>query len=431
MKRLILLALILTGCGGTPDAPAASPSEPPAAAVNAATVKAGEMPEYLELTGHLRSLDKASVSSKITGRVEQVEAREGDRVAAGMPLIRLDARDLDAQVTQAQAGIEVASSRLNESQTGVTLTGADVESTIKTAEQAVIQAEANEAKARADLADARLNLEREKSLFAQDAVPKTQVEQADLRAKLAERTVETARSSVQVARQQLALAKANRGRNQLSQDQVGGARAGVTQAHANLNTAVVAREYSVLTSPIDGYVTQRKVEPGQIVGPSDGALLTVVDNARLEFLASAPEVFAHYLEAGTPAEVRTDLYPERKFSGRIRQLVPAADPATHAVKVRVEVSDRQRLFEGIYVKASLKVRQHVGVIVPRLALQRRKDETYVMLVQGDKAKKQPVRVAFEGPTEAVVTEGLQGGETVVTAGSEGLSDGQRIKVEKS
>lgn len=432
MRRLLLLAMLLAGCGGSPEeTPSASPSEAPAALVNAATVKVGKMPEYLELTGHLRSLDQASVSSKITGRVERVEVREGDHVVAGMPLITLDARDLEAQVTQAQAGIEVASSRLSETQTGVALTDADVESAIKNAEQAVIQAEANEAKARADLADARLNLEREKSLFAQDAVPKTQVEQADLRAKLAERTVESSRSSVQVARQQLTLARANRGRLQLSQDQVGGARAGVTQARANLNTAVVTRDYSVLTSPIDGYVTRRQVEPGQIVGPGDGALLTVVDNARLEFLASAPETFANYLKPGTPAEVWSDLFPERKFHGRIRQLVPAADPATHSVKVRVEVSDRQRLFEGVYVKASLKVREHAGVLVPRLAVQRRKTEVYVMVVEGDKARKQLVKVAYEGPTEAIVVDGLEGGETVVTAGSEGLADGQRIQVEKS
>ena len=154
-----------------------------------------------------------------------------------------------------------------------------------------------------------------------------------------------------------------------------------------------------------------------------------MDNSRLEFLASAPETFAGFLKPGTPAEVNTDLFPERKFSGRIRQMVPASDPATHAVKVRVEVSDRQRLFEGIYVKARLKVREHVGVIVPRLAVQRRKDEVYVMLVDGDKARKQKVVVAYEGPTDAVVTQGLEAGQQIVTAGSEGLADGQKIKVE--
>lgn len=432
MKRLLLIALLLTGCGGGGgSSPSASPSEAPGAAVNTTTVRAGRLPEYLELTGHLRSLDRATIASKISGRVESVEAREGDRVSAGMPLIRLDARDLDAQVVQARAGVTVASARVQESETNLGLTGADVDTTIKNAEQSILQAEANEAKARAELADARLNLEREKSLFAQDAVPMTQVEQAELREKLAERTVETARSAVQVARQQLKLARANRQRNQLSQDQVGGARAGVTQAQANLNSAVVTREYSLLTSPIDGFVTERKVEPGQIVGPGDGALLTVVDNSRLEFLASAPESFAGFLKPGTRAEVRTDLFPDRKFEGRVRQMVPASDPATHAVKVRVEVSDRRRLFEGVYVQARLQVREHAGVLVPRLAVQRRQEEVYVMVVEGDKARKQKVVVGYEGPTEAIVTDGLEAGQQIVTAGSEGLADGQKIKVEKS
>lgn len=429
MRRLLLLALLVAGCGGSPQATA--PAEAPPVAVSQAVVQAGTLPEYLELTGHLRSLDRAEISSKISGRVDAVRVREGDRVTAGMPLVVLDSRDLNAQVVQASAQIEVASASLKESQTSVGLTTADVSTALRNAQQGVIQAEAEEAKARADLADARLNLEREKSLFKQDAVPKIQVEQAELRAKLAERTVESARASVKVARQQVELARANQSRQQLSLDQVGGARAGVTAAQAGLNTALVMQEYAVLSSPIDGYVIRRAVEPGQIVGPGDPPMLTIVDNSRLELVASAPETFAAFFKPGMAAEVTTDLYPERKFSGRIRQLVPAADPSTHAVKLRLEVSDRGRLFDGTYVKARLKVRDHVGVLVPRLAVQRRKDEVYVLLVEGDKAKKQPVKVAFEGPTQAIVTEGLKSGTAVVTAGSEGLADGQKIKVEKS
>ncbi|MEW6282686.1 MAG: efflux RND transporter periplasmic adaptor subunit, partial [Candidatus Eremiobacterota bacterium] len=353
----------------------------------------------------------------------------GDRVEAGQPLVMLDSRDLSAQVGQAQAQVMVARAQLQQSVTSVGLTGAEVDTGVKTAEQQLVQARAAESKAVAELEDARLNVERERMLFAQDAVPKIQVEQAELRWKLAQRTLEGARSQVKIAADNVRLARANLARRNLSQDQVTSARAGVSQAEAGLTVAAVMHDYTVITSPIGGVVTDRSVDPGQTVGPGSDPMLVIVDNRVLELRTTAAEQYAPDLKPGLTVEIRTDLFPDRKFTGRVRQVVPSANPATHAVDLLVDVNDRGfRLFDGLYVEGQVEVRKHSGVLVPRMAVQRRQSETYVMVLEGDTVRKTPVSVSFESETEAVVTGDLSAGREVITAGAEGLEDKQKVQV---
>ncbi|MBI3927846.1 MAG: efflux RND transporter periplasmic adaptor subunit [Armatimonadetes bacterium] len=435
MKPLIFILIALTvlaGCSRPEQAQGATPTPsagPPTAVVTVAPAKAGTLEEALKLTGHLRALRRADVTSRLTARVARVEAREGDYVAQGEPLIWLESDDLQAEYQRSLAGVSVAQANVSQADTSADMTTTEVDVNVQTGLQSFYQAEAAVARAQAEFQDARADQQRKRELFDGGAIPKTQLEQADLRLKMADRNLAAARAGERAARESLRWAKAGRARTEIREAEVRAAEAGVNQARAAVEAVEVDLQDTTLRAPISGTVTFRDVEPGQTVsGQRGGALLRIVDNTELDFVATVDEQFAPVLRQGLPVQLTTSLYPGKEFAGRITGIIPSADLKTHTVKVRVVVRDEERrLLDGIYVEGLLRLRGHEGVVVPRDALQVRQDESYVMVREGSVARKKAVKVTFETEHQAVV-QGIPAGVQVITAGAYGLDDGREIRV---
>lgn len=429
---LLLLALVLVGCGREAPAPAASPAASPApqaaAPVETAVVQAGSLEESVSLSGHLRALAKAQVHSRLSGRVVAVNVREGDRVAAGEALVELDPTSLEAQERQAQANLRAARARLSQARTGQGITDVQVDLEVRRVRQAVFQAEANTARAKAEYEDAVNDQARQRKLFGQSAVSKVAVERADLRARVALEQLEAARSAEKAAREGVGIAEANRGQVGIRESEVEAASAAVDQASAALESVRVDLRDTVLRSPVGGTVVARTVEPGQAVSAQTGGpLVVVVDNSTLDMVAPVDERYRTMLAPGARATVRTDEGGEA-FEGRVVDVVPASDPSTHTVKVRLQVPNRGgALVEGIYATASLVLRRVEGVVVPRQALIREGDRAFVILADQGVARRQEVRVTFSTDRQAVVS-GLAPGSRIVVTGGEGLQEGQPLQV---
>jgi len=425
MFLLMLALLLVAGCSGG-GAPAATPTPGrPAAPVSVGTSKQGAVEERVPVTGHLKPLEEADVSSQLTRKVERVGVRLGDRVYAGQPVIWLDSADLNAQVGQAAATVRASQAGVTRAASGAPLTSVEVDVNLERARDAVDTARSQRQRAQHELDDARADLKRKQSLFAQDAIPKIQQEQADLRYQLAQRAMDAARIQEETAAEGVRLARAGRARNTVSQAEVTQARAGVGQSTAALEAAQVQVDYTVLKAPISGVVVERKVEPGQSVGPGMGRLLKIVNNRELELVGPVPEKYLAWLKVGQTATVKSAL--DHQATGRLTTIVPASDPTTHTVQVRLRVRD-PKLVTGLYVEASLLVREHRGVLVPRSAVYAEKGERYVLEVQGETVKRRTVKVIYETEDLAVLGQGLQSGVKVVTGGGEGLADGAAVRV---
>jgi RND family efflux transporter MFP subunit len=104
----VLAAALLAGCGGDGTAPAAGAPAPPAMAIDTAVAAYEAVPEIAEASGGVEPWRRVSPGSKILGRVDEVAVQEGDRVAAGQLLARLERRDLAAAVEQAAAAVAMA-----------------------------------------------------------------------------------------------------------------------------------------------------------------------------------------------------------------------------------------------------------------------------------------------------------------------------------
>lgn len=428
----IAIVGMLAGCGGggKPEAGAsAAAAARPARNVEVQVATRGRLEELVRLTGHLEALRKAEINSRLTGQVADVLVREGERVSAGEAVVRLVDTDLVARVAQARAALEAAQAKVSQAQAGHGLTGTQVELEVRRVAQGVTQAEAATARAQAELADAKLNLDRQKGLFEEGAVPQVSVEQAQLRYDVARRNLDSARSLERQSRESLSLARANTGQTQVTGADVNAAVANVNTAAAALAAAESDLADTVLRSPITGIVVERNIEPGQTTSAmASKPLLVVVDNAALELQAPLDEKLARYVRKGLKVQVQVSMQ-DRPLVGRVVEVVPASDPSTHTVRVRVRVDDPSRTaMSGAFATVTLAAREHEGVVVPRDAVQRREGKAFVFTMEGDRAKRREVQVSYEAPTQAVVTGGLTAGAKVITAGGVGLEDGQEVAV---
>src|SRR5690554_5019513 len=163
--------------------------------------------------------------------------------------------------------------------------------------------------------------------------------------------VDAAEVALRASQEQLKIARAELKRTQSLVDQgafapnqidaptnqVSAARAQVSQAQAGLTSARKALGDATVRAPMDGVISERAVDAGDVV--SVGALLfTVVDPASVQFEASAPAEFADALEVGTPVEFEVRGYPKREFHGKIARVNPVAEAQTRQIPIIVELA---------------------------------------------------------------------------------------------
>lgn len=306
----------------------------------------------------------APIAPKISGNVSEILVDDNQAVRAGQVLLRIDPRDYEAKVAQARAALAAARSQAAGADAGVPLTNATTASAASEAEAQVAAASADYDRAKADydrassselafaradieakraVADrARADLARMEPLVAKAEISKlqfdsyraaAQVADSDLtaaREKLvnAEKQAQSSRASMQAAlarvnsaQASLEQAQANRQQVSISSAQAGTASAAIQQARANLEAAEFELSYTTLVAPIDGVVTKKVVQLGQIVQAGQ-SLLTIVPLKDVWVTANYKETQLSNTKAGQRAEVYVDMYG-RSFEGRVNSIAGA------------------------------------------------------------------------------------------------------------
>ncbi len=184
-----------------------------------------------------------------------------------------------------------------------------------------------------------------------------------------------------------------------------------------------------VTAPFGGRITIRKVQTGQQVKPGD-ELFTLADFDPLVARIFLPEREVLDLAVGQPVRLALRAREETRFSGRIRQISPVVDTASGTVKVTVEaVRPPAAVRPGAFVTVEvLRETRPNAVLVPRPAVIRELQETYVFVAEGKVARKRVVSVGLEEGDRLEIRSGLQAGEQVITAGQGGLKDQAPIAV---
>jgi RND family efflux transporter MFP subunit len=215
------------------------------------------------------------------------------------------------------------------------------------------------------------------------------------------------------------------------------AEAATSAASAQTRTAEARLAKSLLQSPIDGVVALRGVNVGDRVenmGSGD-PLFRIVDNRLLDLTVAVPSSRLESVRIGQVLEFATDSLPGRTFTGKVRFINPAIDPASRSAKVVVEVPNPDgQLKGGAFVKGRVVVATRADVLqIPREALLNwnvEQQTAEVFVVRGGQADKRVVKTGTSNGVAVEVISGLQAGEQVVTRGGFALQAGDKVAVAK-
>jgi membrane fusion protein (multidrug efflux system) len=188
-------------------------------------------------------------------------------------------------------------------------------------------------------------------------------------------------------------------------------------------------EKTSIKAPFAGRVTERTVKLGQHVRPGD-VLFTIADFDPLVARIYLAEKDIYGLREGREVRITLKANDETRFRGRIRQISPVVDVATGTVKVTVEaVAPPAEVRPGAFVTVDIVRTTHPNArLVPREAVIRELQDTYVFVAVEGVARKRPIELGLEEDSRIEAVQGLEPGEQVIVAGQGGLKDGAAVKV---
>ncbi len=209
------------------------------------------------------------------------------------------------------------------------------------------------------------------------------------------------------------------------------AQAQVNAARASLQVAGNQAAYTQLRAPRAGVVAARHVEAGQVVAPGQPVFTLAGDGGR-EAVFAVSEAAVAGIQPGQPVEVEAWSRPGRRWSGRVREVAPAADPASRTFAVRAALDAPAGSFQlgqsaRVFMTASRD--RDAVVAVPLAAIQRvaTGPAVYVIDRKTSTLRLQPVQLGPFGEDSVPVTRGIRAGEWVVAAGGHLLQAGQKVR----
>jgi RND family efflux transporter MFP subunit len=210
------------------------------------------------------------------------------------------------------------------------------------------------------------------------------------------------------------------------------AEAAEATAQAQISGLAIRLGETRITSPIAGYVSTRRLDPGALVSPTGGALVTVVRMDRLRVFLSLNETDAMGISVGMDARVELDALPKQSFFGKVVRVAPAFDPLTRTLEAEVQLANESgSLRPGMYGRGFIRREIHPMIpVVSVNAVQIWSDKKYVFVLRGTKVERRGITtgVDVDEGNALEVRSGLAPGEEVVIAGADGLGDGTVVRV---
>jgi len=206
------------------------------------------------------------------------------------------------------------------------------------------------------------------------------------------------------------------------------AQGAVQQARAAKQSAGSYQSYARIPAPFDGRVVDRMAEVGDLAAPGR-PLMSVEDATRLRLHVSLSENETGIAAVGDTVEVEVPSLPGRTWTGTVAEVVPAVDPATRTLLVKVDLAEDNGLRSGLFARARFAAGEREALRIPRAALVKRGGMDGVFVVRGGVASFRLVQLADGSGDDIEVLSGLVAGDQVVLDPPSTLTEGAAIEVE--
>jgi RND family efflux transporter MFP subunit len=382
--------LILSSCGRL-QPPAEKAADPPAVTVATAPVSLRPMSDHLVVSSELVPFQEIDVYAKVAGFVKELNVDYGSRVHKGQVLAVLEIPELEAQLQEDNAAIKAQGDE-------VTRAGHEV-SRIKAQENVF-----------------RLQYERLSGVAKSQPglVAQQEVDDAEGKKLAADSQVEAAQGAYEAAQSQLVAAQAKLTRDRAMYD------------------------YSKVTAPFDGVVTQRYANYGALMqaGTSTTQSMPLVRLSQenlYRLVIPVPETYVKYIRIGDPVQVRVPSL-NSTVTGKVARFSVEVNTDTRTMHTEVDVPNPGgKLIPGTYAEADLTLNQRGEVLtVPIQAIDRSGDTAGVMVVQSDgTVARRPVTLGLQTADYVEVARGLAAGDQVILSDRGNLKAGQRVSAHPS
>jgi HlyD family secretion protein len=400
---LILGCLLLAGCGSNDE------TEPKTVVnVKVARAELADVQLFVRAPATLFPREQANIAARLTAPIRELRVRKGDAVAKGQVLALLENHDLLAQKQEAAAAVADAQATLQKMSSGTL--PSDVE-----------RARGQVATTEAALNQAQQICERRQQLFKEGAIPSREllVSQTELA---------QAKTNHEVARRALELLL-----NQSRDKDIRIAESRLEQAQARLALVEAQLSFTEIRSPFPGIITEQFVYPGDMAKP-DSPLFTVMDLSVMIARAQVPETEATAVRAGQQCAFTSLDHSDASNPGRISVVDRAVDQARRTVEVWCEIPAPPRwLRAGAFGDATIYTgKAPRSIVVPQSAVQFVEGTHHGSVLVVDDRRIAHLRdvetgEVFDGKVQ--IKSGVQAGETVVTEGGYGLTDGTEVRME--
>ena len=334
----------------------------------------------LNASGYVVARRRATVSSKITGRVIDVLVEEGKPVRKNQVLARLDPTTYEKALALVEAELEATRRAVAEN--------------------------------RVRLEQARLTLQRNKALRAEGIVNQADLDSADTEVRALEARLAVSEEQVRVSERQVAVRQ-----NDVAD--------------------------TVILAPFDGVAISKDAQPGEMISPVSAGggftrtgICSIVDMSSLEIEVDVNESYIGRVEPDQRVQATLDAYPDWQMPAKVIAIIPTADRQKATVKVRIGFEKLDpKILPDMGVKVAFQggtetPAQKPGLVIPKAALRQENGRDFVWLVQKRSATRRSVTVGARRNDEVTISDGLAVGDQVVLDGPAELQEGARVTGEK-
>jgi RND family efflux transporter MFP subunit len=377
--KWVVLVLIL-GAAGLVTARYLTRPRPIEVETAAVTARAaGTQAAVLNASGYVTARRRATVSSKITGKVIEVNVEEGMAIKEGQILARLDDSQPRAALALAEAQAEAARRAVRESEVR--------------------------------LAEARLTLDRTNKLVADKLVTAADLDTARAQVDSLVARIDASREQVRVAERQIEVERAN-------------------------------LDNTIVRAPFSGIAVSKDAQPGEMVSPNSAGggftrtgICTLVDMRSLEIEVDVNESYINRVQDGQPVAAVLNAYPDWPIPAHVITTVPKADRQKATVLVRIGFEQLDpRILPDMGVKvtflkqadAEAESATRPVTLVPKAAIRTDNDQSYVFVVANGVVDRRAVKVGGADGDRVEVLAGLSSAERVVLSPPQTLAPGTAV-----
>lgn len=363
-RTLSILSMSLLWIAGCSPKHAPQLADPVVSGLAVAQVTVQQVPASSGAVGTVHAKESAVLSAQVTGRVFSVLVHEGDTVRAGQTLVRLDDSLARADVDRTRAIVSAA------------------------------QHQVELAKTQYDLAAS--TLARFRVLRDTKSVSPQEFDEVDRRAQAAATQLEAAESQLDAAKAEGA------------------------GAH-------IMAGYSIIAAPFAGMITARHVDPGALATPGT-PLLELERGGELQLQVTLDESLLHNLKIGDAIDANVPSAASQAFRGRVAEIVPAADPASHTFLIKIELPTSSRLRSGMYGTAAIQGSARPAFLIPQAAVLAHGSLNSVWVLDSNHvASIRYVTLGNRVGQKVEALSGLSSGETLVLSAGDRELAGCRIE----